>query len=125
MTSRRRRKRQAQSQGLTEAELQLCELLEEVLGALRWSQVLGWGNQYLLNQRLEVTQAERDQVMRAAAKAVDEDGQLQGWQQRLDDLKERLARIDAHMRADASATSGSEPARGSEPPPSAEAEHGA
>ena len=125
MTSHRRRKRQAQSQGLTEAELQLCELLEEVLGALRWSQVLGWGNQYLLNQRLDVTPQERDRVMKAAAKTVDEDGQLQGWQRRLDELKQRLARIDAHMRSDVPSTSGSEPAGGPEPPPSAEAEHGA
>ncbi|MEC7585132.1 MAG: hypothetical protein VYE77_12510 [Planctomycetota bacterium] len=110
---------------MTEAELQLCELVDEVLAALRWSQVLGWGNQYLLNQRLDVTQEERDRVMRAAAKTVDEDGQLQDWQRRLDDLKARLARIDAHMRSDAPATSGAEPARGSEPPPPAEAEHGA
>jgi hypothetical protein len=98
MTSHRKRKRAAQRQGLTDAELQLCALLREVLLALRWSQVLGWGNQYLLNQHAQVSAEERDQVMRAAAATVDRDGQLQHWQQRLREIEGKLASIDDAMQ---------------------------
>ena len=98
MTSQRRRKRAAQQQGLTAAELQLCQLLREVLAALRWNQVLGWGNQYLLNQHAQISAEERDRVMRAAAETVDRDGQLQQWNQRLRDIETRLCSIDAAMR---------------------------
>lgn len=99
MTSRKKRKRSAQARGLTESELQLCELLEEVLAALRWTQVLGWGNQYLLNQRLEVTPEERDRVMRAAAAAVEGDARLADWGQRLAEIKQKLSAIDTGMRS--------------------------
>jgi len=98
VTSHRRRKRAAQQQGLTAAELQLTVLLREVLEALRWAQVLGWGNQYLLQQHLQVSAEERDRVMRAAATTVERDGQLQQWQRRLQDLETRLAAIDGVMR---------------------------
>ena len=40
MVSNRRRKQKAQSLGLTEAELQLTELLGQMLELLRWNQVL-------------------------------------------------------------------------------------
>ena len=98
MTSQRRRKRAAQQQGLTAAELQLTELLREVLDALRWAQVLGWGNQYLLQEHLKVPAEERDRVMRAAATTVERDGQMQQWQQRLAGLEARLRAIDAALR---------------------------
>ncbi len=98
MTSQRRRKRSAQQQGLTAAELQLCELLREVLTALRWSQVLGWGNQYLLNQHLQIPADERDRVMRAAAATVDRDGPLQQWNQRLWEIEQRMRAIDGRVR---------------------------
>ena len=98
MASRRKRKQRAQALGLTEAELQLCELLEEVLGALRWNQVLGWGNQYLLNQRLGLTARERDRVMRAAAETVEQDGQIDAWQRRLAEVKSKLQAIDTGLR---------------------------
>ncbi|MGE3172732.1 MAG: hypothetical protein AB7O97_08900 [Planctomycetota bacterium] len=98
MTSQRKRKRTAQREGLTTAELQLCELLREVLAALRWSQVLGWGNQYLLQQRLEVTPEERDRVMRAAAQTVEQDPALRQWEQRLQEIEQRLAAIDGALR---------------------------
>jgi hypothetical protein len=98
VTSRKKRKRTAQALGLTTAELQLCDLLQEVLDALRWSQILGWGNQYLLNQRLEVSPAERDKVMRAAAAAVEQDGRLQDWGRRLAEIRRQLAAIDAGVR---------------------------
>lgn len=99
VTSRRKRKRTAQQKGLTESELQLCELLGEILLALRWNQVLGWGNQYLLNQRLEVGPEERDRVMRAASAAVEADGQLRDWTERLRRIEHQLKAIDASMRS--------------------------
>lgn len=99
MTSQRRRKRTAQQQGLTSAELELCSLLREVLEALRWSQVLGWGNQYLLSQHVQVSAEERDRVMRAAAATVERDGSMQQWQRRLQEIEQRLAAIDRTLRA--------------------------
>ncbi len=110
MTSQRRRKRTAQQQGLTAAELQLCDLLREVLAALRWTQVLGWGNQYLVQQHLSITAAERDQVMRAAAATVDRDGVLQQWQQRLAAIEDRLRSIDQQLRPGAPAAAAGEEA---------------
>lgn len=103
MTSHRRRKKQAQSFGLTGAELELVRLLEEVLDALRWTQVLGYGNQFLINQHLHVDTAERDRVMRAAAESVEQDGRLQGWHSRLQDLKQKLLAIDAGLASGAEA----------------------
>ncbi|MFY9344296.1 MAG: hypothetical protein WAT39_17525 [Planctomycetota bacterium] len=101
MTSHRRRKHKAQSLGLTEAELQLCELLGQVLELLRWNQVLGYSNQYLLHEKLAVSPDERQAVMRAAAAAVEQDGRLQDWGKRLLEIQAALQRIEAKLRGDA------------------------
>ena len=97
MTSNRRRKQKAQSLGLTEAELQLTELLGQVLELLRWNQVLGYSNQYLLHQRLGLSADERHQVMKAAASAVEQDGRLQDWGRRLLEIQEALRSIHERM----------------------------
>ena len=98
MTSHRRRKQKAQSLGLTEAELQLCELLGQVLELLRWNQVLGYSNQYLLHQKLGLSVDERHRVMRAAAGVVEQDGRLQDWGRRLLEIQDSLQRIQAHLQ---------------------------
>jgi hypothetical protein len=98
VTSHRRRKQKAQSLGLTDAELQLCDLLGQVLELLRWNQVLGYSNQYLLHEKLAVSADERHRVMRAAAAAVEQDGRLQDWGQRLLEIQESLRRIEANLR---------------------------
>ncbi len=85
--------------GLTEAELQLCELLGQVLELLRWNQVLGYSNQYLLHEKLGIGQDERHRVMRAAAQAVAQDGRLQTWGQRLMAIQDELRAIQAGMLA--------------------------
>ena len=100
MTSHRKRKQKAQSLGLTEAELQLCELLGQVLELLRWNQVLGYSNQYLLHERLGVPAEERHRVMRAAAGAVEQDGRIQDWGRRLLEIQDTLQRIHARMAGD-------------------------
>lgn len=92
MTSQRRRKKEAQALGLVPAELQLAELLGEVLELLRWNQVLGYSNQYLLQQKLQVSPHERAAVTEAAAAAVAQDGRLQDW-------GKRLAEVEAQLRA--------------------------
>jgi hypothetical protein len=97
VTSHRRRKQKAQSLGLTDAELQLCELLGEVLELLRWNQVLGYSNQYLLHEKLGVSADERHRVLRAAAGAVEQDGRLQEWGRRLLEVQDALQRIAAQM----------------------------
>lgn len=89
--------------GLTEAELQLCELLGQVLELLRWNQVLGYSNQYLLHERLGVPAEERHRVMRAAAGAVEQDGRIQDWGRRLIEIQDALERIQARMNSDAAA----------------------
>ncbi len=101
MTSNRRRKQRARSQGLTEAELELCELLGEVLELLRWSQVLGYSNQYLLHEKLSVSGEERQRVMRAAAAAVEQDSRFQDWGRRLGEIQAALQRIQARMQGGA------------------------
>ena len=83
--------------GLTDAELQLCELLAQVLELLRWNQVLGYSNQYLLHQKLGLSPEERHHVMRAAASAVEQDGRLQDWGRRLIEIQESLQRIHAQL----------------------------
>lgn len=98
MTSHRRRKQKAQSLGLTEAELQLCELLGQVLELLRWNQVLGYSNQYLLHEKLGLSPDERHRVMRAAATAVEQDGRLQDWGKRLLEIQAALQRIESNLR---------------------------
>ena len=89
--------------GLNEAELQLCELLGQVLELLRWNQVLGYSNQYLLQHKLGLTAEERHSVMRAAAGAVEQDGRLQQWGNRLLEIQEALQRIQMRLVADAPA----------------------
>jgi hypothetical protein len=98
VTSHRRRKQKAQSLGLTEAELQLCELLGQVLELLRWNQVLGYSNQYLLHEKLGLSPDERHRVMRAAASAVEQDGRLQDWGKRLLEIQSALQRIESNLR---------------------------
>ena len=98
MTSVRKRKQQARARGLTAAELSLCELLEQVLAALRWQMVLGYANQYLVYERLQVPADERERIMRAAATAVDADARLQGWGQQLAAIRQQSAAVDAAVQ---------------------------
>ena len=100
MVSNRRRKQKAQSLGLTEAELQLTELLGQMLELLRWNQVLGYSNQYLLHEKLGLSPAERHRVMKAAAGAVEQDGRMQDWGKRLLEIQESLQGIHARMTGD-------------------------
>jgi len=93
VTSQRKLKKQAQALGLTHIEFQLVELLEEVLDKMRWMQVLAYSNQYLLNEKLEVSQDERDQILEASTRAVEEDQAMHGWHQRLESLKAEIENI--------------------------------
>lgn len=97
MTSHRKRKQKARSLGLDEAELQLCELLGQVLELLRWNQVLGYSNQYLLHERLGIPHEERSRVMRAAAGAVEQDSRLQDWGRRLLEIQDTLRKMQERL----------------------------
>ena len=88
MTSRRKHKKTARELGLTERELLLAELVDELLDELRWLQILGYGNQYLLNRHLRVDAAERDRILEAATRAVDKDAKLHEWRERLARVKD-------------------------------------
>lgn len=103
MTSNRRRKQKAQSLGLNDAELHLTELLGQMLELLRWNQVLGYSNQYLLHERLGLSPQERRDVMKAAAGAVEQDGRMQDWGKRLLEIQESLQGIHARMTGEGTA----------------------
>lgn len=94
MTSHRKRKKEAAARGLSRRELELTELLEEVLDAVRWMQILGYSNQYLLRDRLDVTPAEQTKVLEAATRAVDKDARLHQWRDRLARLKGEIGRAE-------------------------------
>lgn len=79
--------------GLTPRELDLVELLAEVLDRLRWMQILGYSNQYLVNEKLAVDKTERDRILEAATRAVEKDQKLHEWQRRLAKLKGEVRRI--------------------------------
>tara|TARA_R110002072_G_scaffold241027_12_gene399793 strand:+ start:8650 stop:9045 length:396 start_codon:yes stop_codon:yes gene_type:complete len=106
VSSNRRRKQKAQSLGLNDAELQLTELLGQVLELLRWNQVLGYSNQYLLHERLGLSPQERQDVMKAAAGAVEQDGRMQDWGKRLLEIQESLQGIHARMTGEGEAGDG-------------------
>ncbi len=89
--------------GLTDAELKLCELLGEVLELLRWNQVLGYSNQYLLHEKLGIAPDERRAVMQAAAGAVEQDGRVQDWGRRLIEIQDALQRIQKRLESQAPA----------------------
>ena len=106
LTSNRKRKKQAGALGLTPREMELAELLQEVLDSLRWMQILAYSNQYLMNQKLEIEKAERDQILEAATRAVDKDLKLHEWNERLARLKQGVADIQRRMEAPAEETEG-------------------
>lgn len=97
MTSQRKLKKTATALGLTSSGLQLAQMMEEVLAELRWMQTLAYANQFLMNERLEVSEEERDRVFKAASRAVEENGQLQSWQHRLQRLRTEMERMQVEL----------------------------
>ena len=108
VTSQRKLKKQAQALGLTHTEFQLVEILEEVLDNMRWMQVLAYTNQYLLSEKLEVSQEERDQILEASTRAVEEDQAMQDWRQRLDRLKAEIGKIQDRIGGEGGPVAGSQ-----------------
>jgi len=98
VTSNRDRKRQLEQQRLNEPELRMLELLEEVLERFRWSQVLGYASSFLLREKLKISDEERDRVLKAAAAAVEKDGTLKDWQDRVAALKADLVQSRRDMK---------------------------
>ncbi|MEZ5965590.1 MAG: hypothetical protein R3F56_17280 [Planctomycetota bacterium] len=94
MTSVRKRKKQAAHRGASLPQLELLELVEELLDAHRWLQVLGFANQFVLQEKLGLTEAERDRVLDAATRAVDKDARLAAWRQRLARVRTELAALE-------------------------------
>lgn len=92
MTSTRKRKKQASQQGLSVPQLDLVDLVQELVEAHRWLQILGFANQFALTEKLGLSPPERDRILEAATRAVDKDARLQNWQQ-------RLARVRAELTA--------------------------
>ena len=93
MTSQRKQKKRAEALGITSAELQLVELLDEVLESMRWMQILAYSNQYLLQQKLKVSQAERDQILEAATARWTRTRSCTSGRGRLDRLKGEIVNI--------------------------------
>jgi len=100
LTSHRKRKKEAHARGLTPRELDLADLLEEVLEAVRWMQILGFSNQFLLRDRVQVSSEEQARVLEAATRAVDKDARLHEWRDRLARLKGDIARAERAVEAE-------------------------
>jgi len=100
MTSLRKRKRLAQKQGLTVPQLELVELVEELLEAHRWLQVLGYASQFALTRKLGLSAAERDEIIAAATRAVEKDAQRARWRERLARVRAELERAETALRAE-------------------------
>lgn len=92
MTSRRKHNKQAKNLGLSDRELLLAELVEEMVEQMRWLWVLGYSNQYLVQQTLKVDKAERDKILEAATRSVEKDQKLHEWQERLARIKDEALR---------------------------------
>lgn len=106
MTSLRKRKKVAEARGLNVPELELLELVEELLEAHRWLQVLGYANQFVLAQKVKMTDAERDSILEAATRAVDKDARLERWRERLGRLKGEVLAIKREVRRERRAGAG-------------------
>lgn len=98
MTSHRKRKRDAKQRDMSVRELELCDLLEEVLERVRWLQILGYSNQFLLDRHAKVTEEERDKVLEAAVRAVDKDRAIGRWHERLGRIKAETTQVRRAMR---------------------------
>lgn len=107
MTSLRKRKKLAEAQGLSVRELELLELVDELLDAHRWLQVLGYANQFLLQDKLKVSQADRDRVLEAATRAVDKDARLSDWRARVDRLRKEMKGVSGELRGETARPAGS------------------
>src|SRR5262245_1446173 len=94
MTSVRKRKKQASQRGVSVPQLELLELVQELLEAHRWLQILGFANQFALTDKLALAPAERDRILEAATRAVDKDARLQRWRQSLARVRAELARAE-------------------------------
>lgn len=75
----------------------MVELLEGLVQEVKWLQVLGWSNQFLLQRKLELEDGERDRVLEAAARAVDADGRTQEWIEEVGRLKGAILRTTGAM----------------------------
>ena len=65
----------------------LAELVEELLDECRWLRILAYSNQYLVSRHVKADPAERDRVLAAATRAVERDGRLHEWQERIAQVK--------------------------------------
>ncbi len=61
--------------------------MEELLETVRWQQILGYTNQFLLDRYVKVEPEERDKILEAAVRAVDKDAKMHEWHERLSRLK--------------------------------------
>ena len=95
MTSKRKQRKKAARRGLSDRELELSEIMEEMLERLRWQEILSYANQFLMTEKLQLSRQERDRVLEAATRAVDKDAKLHLWRQRLSRIKGEIHRAQA------------------------------
>jgi hypothetical protein len=84
---KRTRKKQARAAGLSPAELDLIELLEEVIERFAMLEVLSFANNFLITDRSRIAPEERERIFRAAQQAVAPESPVQVWRERLGRLK--------------------------------------
>lgn len=93
MASHKKRKKAAAKAGLTEPEMRMLELLEEMLERFRWTQVLVHAQSFLIRDRIKISDAEMDRVLEAASRAIEKDASWLRWEDGLARLRGEL--IDA------------------------------
>ena len=71
----------------------MLETVEEMLESIKWLKVLGYSNQFTIHRELVQDKAERDRVLEAATRAVDQDADLRRWKDKLAKVRREAVRI--------------------------------
>lgn len=98
MVSKRKRKKDAAKVGLTEPELHMLELLDEILEKFRWMQVLVHAQSFVLRDKLKVSDEELHRILAAATQAIEKDSTWLRWEEGLGRLKGEVLEVRRAIR---------------------------
>lgn len=98
MVSHRKRKKQATKAGLTEHELEMLEMLQEMLERFRWMQVLVHAQSFVMREKLKISDAELHRVLQAATASIEKDASWRRWEAGLGRLKGELLEARRSIR---------------------------
>jgi len=96
--NRREQKKRAQKAGLSPWEQEVLDLLEEILERFSMLEVLSFSNNYLITDRSRIPPEEREQIFRAAVRAVAPESPVESWRERLGRLKGEILERKREIR---------------------------